>query len=338
MKYLRKFNESRTELSESQIKYFFRLENIKMNPDGSVDIPDDDEVNLTDVIDRFDLDKTQIPIKFGRIKGGITYRGDMLEGEKLTSLEGCPIECGYFFFSGAKITDLKGSPKYVNGPFTVVSTETLKSLEGGPIEVEADYECLATGITSLEGSPKIINRHFNCNYTKIKDFKGGPEVVMGGLFAGNCELTSLEGLPKEIGDSLYITNEEVWDPSPLRDVKIGLNVRGGGRINHLLEFFFWIHDLRSVNRIFGTYSIAYQRFIESLDYNWVKGSSEDPKIDLFRLKEAMNEFDIDIVQKVRNYTGFYNESGPYKDYSDSIGPYKFVGLDGERTNIFGDRI
>lgn len=308
-----------------------------MNPDGSVDIPDDDEINLTDVIDRFDLDKTQIPIKFGRIKGGITYRGDMMKGEKLTSLEGCPIECGYFFFSGANITDLKGAPKYVNGPFTVVSTESLKSLEGGPIEVEADYECLATGITSLKGIPRTLNRHLNCNYTKIKDFMDGPEVIGGSLFAGDCELTSLEGLPTEITDSLYFTSEEVWDPRPLKDVKIGLNLRGGGRIRHLLEFFFWVYDLRTINRIFATYSVAYKRFIESLDYNWVKGSSEDPKIDLFRLVEAMNEFDIDIVQKVRNYENFY--VGDQKmEYQDGIGPYKYVDLDGKRINIFGERI
>lgn len=332
MKYLKKFNESRTELTESEIKLLFGLNNIKMNPDGSVDVLDDSQVNLNDLFNQFDFDKTRIPIKFGHIGGSVLYIGDSRNGGKLTSLEGSPIECGgQFSFLRPSITDLKGAPKYVNGTFAVVGTQTLTSLEGGPIEVGGDYECQSTGITSLEGIPRIINRHLNCNGTKIRDFKGGPEVVMGSLFAGKCNLTSLEGLPGDINEELYFTNEEVWDPSPLKDVKIGLDIRGGGRIRHLLNFFFRIYGATVVSSgddIFFTYNVAYQRFIQSLDYNWVKGSSRDPKIDLFRLKEAMDEFDIDLVEMLRGFAKYHN----------SIGPYKYVGLDGERINIFGDKI
>lgn len=332
MKYLKKFNESRTELTESEIKLFFHSDNIKMNPDGSVDILDDSQVNLNDFFNQFDFDKTRIPIKFGRIKGSVLYIGDSRNGGKLTSLEGSPIECGgQFSLLRPSITDLKGAPKYVNGTFAVVGTETLTSLEGGPIEVGGDYECQATGITSLEGIPRVINVNLNCNKTKIRDFRGGPEVVGGSLFAAKCNLTSLEGLPNQIGGELYFTNEEVWDPSPLRNVNIGLDIRGGGRIRHLLNFFFRIYGSTVVSTsedIFFTHYIAYQRFIQSLDYNWVKGSSQDPKIDLFRLREAMNEFDIDLVEMLRGFDKYHN----------SIGPYKYVGLDGERINIFGDRI
>ena len=38
----------------------------------------------------------------------------------------------------------------------------------------------------------------------------------------------------------------------------------------------------------------YKDFRESLDYNYVRGTAENPQINLFRLKEALEEFDLPI--------------------------------------------
>lgn len=41
-----------------------------------------------------------------------------------------------------------------------------------------------------------------------------------------------------------------------------------------------------------------QRFKESLDYNYIRGNDDNPALDLFRFKEALAEFDLDISGKL----------------------------------------
>lgn len=60
---------------------------------------------------------------------------------------------------------------------------------------------------------------------------------------------------------------------------------------------------------------------ESLDYNYVRGTGEDPKIDLFRFREALYEFNIDEskVPKTLKWYKFIDESGNVVDfYGDPI--------------------
>lgn len=331
MKYLKRFNESKTQITKKMIRELFSVDDVKINPDGTVDVLDEGDVMVSSfVLYQKNMDSTKLPIKFRNVRGGITYNGASLSGtKKLTTLEGCPKTCAYFHFNGLDATDLEGGPEYVYDRFSVFKSPNLKSLRGGPISVGGSYECYNTGVTSLEGIPQIINGDLDCNSTKITNFRGGPEIVRKSLFAKNCNLTSLEGLPKEIGETLLFTGEEIWDPSPLRNVIIGQSLQCSGKISKLINFFFELHgNYNSAGFVFLTTILPYQRFIESLDYNWVKGDAEEPKIDLFRLREAMEEFDLHLDYFVEKHSEWLN----------SIGPYQFIDLEGVRVNILGDKI
>ena len=59
------------------------------------------------------MNLTTIPVKFGKVSGRF-----WCSNNKLTSLEGCPVEVGgWFDCSKNKLISLKGAPKEVGGWF-----------------------------------------------------------------------------------------------------------------------------------------------------------------------------------------------------------------------------
>lgn len=339
MRYLKRFNESVNFITDSTIIHEIMtdlgIRDYQIDDDMTVNIYEDKDfefnfsrINLYQQYRRKSLyDETFFPIKFGNVRNKFKYQRKSSE-LGLTTLEGSPRSCGHFQIIEADITDLQNSPTHVDRSYRIEDCSKLESLRGCPSNVGQDFTCTHTLITSLEGCPKNIPRVFNIQGNKLKDFRGGPEYVGDNLFAGGNPLTSLEGLPKVIGSRFDFDSPLVWDPKPLRDISINwLLTCRGTKIEHLLRFF---HKIYNPNGIWDggihTSTEEYQTFIESLDYNWVKGDVNNPKIDLFRLREALDEFGISL-----------EEVGVLSYHIDSLGPYQYVDLDGERVNVWGKK-
>ena len=70
-------------------------------------------VNVDGNVDLLNKGLTELPLKFGTVTGYFNCSGN-----KLTSLEGCPIRVGgYFDCSWNNLTSLEGCPKYVGRNF-----------------------------------------------------------------------------------------------------------------------------------------------------------------------------------------------------------------------------
>jgi hypothetical protein len=79
------------------------LTNYTINPDNTIDV--DGSVKLNDRLG----DMKKLPVKFGKVSGYF-----WCDGNKLTTLEGCPNYVGgYFFCDGNNLTTLEYCPKYI---------------------------------------------------------------------------------------------------------------------------------------------------------------------------------------------------------------------------------
>ena len=106
----------------------YKIENYTINPDGSVDVNDD--VNL------FNKKLDCLPLKFGRVNGNF-----YCSHNKLTTLEGCPVEVGETFdCSYNLLASLEGCPKIIGRSFYCDHNQ-LRSLKGGPKEVGVNFDC-----------------------------------------------------------------------------------------------------------------------------------------------------------------------------------------------------
>ena len=340
MRYLKRFNESKTFITDideiREICNGLNLVGFQIRNDGTVDIVGHHETRLdfTFINARREYEgkklvcQGSLPIKFGSVDAGFVYGSRYSKDKRLTTLEGSPDSCGYYYITDMDITTLEGSPKFVETAFYISNCDKLTSLKGSPTHMNGLFSISNCPITSLEGCPKIINDSFACIHTNIKDFKGGPDKVEGDLNASGTPITSLEGLPEHIG-SLHINSQHIWDPTPLRDIIIMDSFACPQTpLTHLLQFFFNLHDMPEQDDVYYTDLDAYTRFIESLDYKWLKGDEKNPKIDLFRLQEALNEFDINVMDFLEDHD----------EWIDSIGPYTYIDSRGERVNIFGEKL
>jgi hypothetical protein len=104
-----------------------KIEKYKINDDLTVDV--------NGYVDISNQHLTIIPIQFGRV-------------EK------------HFFCYSNKLTNLKGSPKYVGGTFAC-EDNYLTTLVGAPEEVGEDFDCHFNDLVNLDYMPKIIGGEFN---------------------------------------------------------------------------------------------------------------------------------------------------------------------------------
>ncbi len=215
----------------------------------------------------------------------------------------------------------------------------ITTLEGSPIEVRGNYILGNNPITSLEGCPKTITGKFMMENLSITDLKNGPQSA-GLVSVKNCKnLTSLEGLPT---NTQYVQVKDgcpnLWDPKGLRDVKSdNLEIEAGAPIFTL-------------RKIFG------KDFGDSLDYNYVRGKIRDkdfnvlPSINLFRFKEALDEFGIETEEydyksvhpkgQLESAIRFIKDGSViYETWTYRLGfDYVFSDDDGKNVDFNGDRL
>lgn len=319
MKHLKSFNESTKSPFNQGFNYLTDPDYIAQFMKGSIGggstytIRDDGTVDVYGNvrIDHMWYGMKRIPVKFGIVTGHFTISS----GTLITTLEGCPDECQDFVCTDLSIKNLIGGPRIVRGDFDAEGS-LLESLEGGPEEVGGYFDISDTRVSSLVGSPKKVGGFYDCSDTNITDLIGAPEEVGTTLVANEVDLSSLEGVPKvlmhlEVNSSI----KTIWDPRPLKDIKCQIIRLGHDPISTLVELF----DRGKQSSIERT-----KDFIDSLDYNYVRGTDEKPQINLFRLKEALDEFEIRSPKGLRS-----DGTIPY---------YTFIDNDGRKVNFWGDAI
>ena len=183
MKYIKSFKESN--INESLFDFIFRrgfpkdkgrIESIcyelgirphLIHDDGTVDVDGD--------LILIDYGSGKLPLKFGRVYGDCKFQSYKKDGNKLTSLEGCP--------------------HTVDGEFSLQFLTRLSSLRGCPEHVGGEFFILECPITSLEGSPERVRGRFGIYRTKITSLEGLPSVIEGDLdISENYELYSPQGI------------------------------------------------------------------------------------------------------------------------------------------------
>jgi hypothetical protein len=188
---------------EKILKYL-HIENYTINDDGTVDV--DGDVNLTYE------GLTEIPVKFGVVKGDFNVSSNNLlslkncpqvvtgqfacaNNSQLTSLKWGPKSATDYFCYACDLKSLEGAPNKVSGIFNCSYNANLTSLKGGPRSVK-NFRCNDCNLTSLEGAPNEVTGSFNCSDNKnLTSLKGAPKIIKT-FDCTNCNLTSLEGAPK----------------------------------------------------------------------------------------------------------------------------------------------
>lgn len=316
MKYIKSFKES-SSFSESEIDRVckeFHIENYQINPDGTVDV--EGSVYFEG------LETEELPIKFGKVTGDFT----IIEASDLTTLEGCPYEVGGRFEIEwcHEITSLEHAPRIVGGDY-YASDSPITSLEGVPEVIRGNFDCSETAITSLEGGPRIVSEGYYANHTQISNLEGGPEEV-DQLAVEGTNLTSLEGLPEKIRRIIITTTDhKIWDPRPLKDSGIEEFVTTPGEPIYELIRLFNRFGGSPIDGLYPSKSEIFRDFLDSLDYNYIRGTAENPQIDLFRLKEALSEFDINPLKIL------FNDN-------HCLRHYQFIDEKGQIVNFMGHRI
>jgi len=123
----------------------YNIENYTINSDGSIDV--DDNVVLV----YYSLIK--IPLKFNKIVGDF-----YLNGNNLTSLEGCPkyISGNFHLSRNRSIKNLENSPEHIGGKFFLDNTN-LETLNGLKVSYSKIY-----GLG--DSKQKLVRKHKLSNF------------------------------------------------------------------------------------------------------------------------------------------------------------------------------
>lgn len=147
--------------------------------------------------------------------------------------------------------------------------------------VTGNFDCHNNSLNTLKGAPRKVNGNFECSDNHLTSLKYGPTHVGGSYLCSSNNLTSLEYLPQNIyGINCSYNDIIVTDGFP-------------STLESYSKYSFGHNPIHSIMSIFPNYGI----FMQSLDYSYIRGN----KILLSRFKEACEEFDIDVPDKVDKY-------------------------------------
>ena len=170
--------------------------------EGSWNINENGEVDVDGDVDIFQLNLTEIPVKFGSVGGSF--------------------DCSY-----NQLTSLEFAPKSVGRSFYCDNNQ-LTSLEFAPTSVGKGFYCNFNQLTSLEFAPTSVGRSFYCDNNQLTSLEFAPTSVGGDFYCDNNQLTSLEFAPTSVGGSFDCSDQKNGHKFTEEEVRVVCQV--GGRI------------------------------------------------------------------------------------------------------------
>lgn len=185
-----------------------------------------------------------------------------------------------------------------------------------------------SNINSLHGCPHTVGGNFRCSRSGIRNLVGGPREVGETYYLSfNNSLTSLEGGPQKVGSLKISKCHELNDPRHLKEIQI--------------DGSWYLSETAATGliKIFG------DNFRDSLDYNYIRdyhGKIGYMGINLFRFKEALSEFDIEVIFDPQRDWMFVLESNGAeipvsKGSNNKFSKYVFLDDEGVRVNFDGEK-
>jgi hypothetical protein len=136
----------------------YNIKNYTINDDGSIDVNGD--------VYLYNCNLTELPLVFNKVSG-------------------------WFDCSNNRLTNLKGSPRWVGSSFYCYYNK-LTSLEFSPDYVGGFFDCKYNDLTDLVGSPKEVVGDFRCHYNKnLINPKGCSEKIGWLFYCDNTPLSSV---------------------------------------------------------------------------------------------------------------------------------------------------
>ena len=223
-------------------------------------INDEGKVDVDDSVHLRNCDLTKIPFKFGNVTGHFTCNGNNFK-------------------------TLKGSPDYVGGYFSCNSNQLI-SLDGAPTKVGEYFSCSSNKLVNLIGGPKELNGDYYCDWNELVSLEGAPEYLDYDLDCSNNKLETLSGMP--IG---------------LRFIDCASNnIASTEGIKKSKLFRFQDNPIYVIYRLFCSYDRSYYQsasdFMDSLDYNYIRGNS----IVKSRFSEVCDEYGIKMPNELYHYS------------------------------------
>jgi hypothetical protein len=208
--------------------------------EGTYTIQSNGTVDVNGDVDMFDMNLTEMPVKFGKVTGYFHCVNN-----KLTTLEGAPLSVGgYFDCSDNRLTTLEGAPLSVGGDFSC-NYNQLTNLKASPESVRGDFSCTFNQLTSLVGAPKSVEGSFYCYDNKLTSLEGSPQSVGRDFFCSDNQLTSLKGAPSSVGDSFRCSDNKLTS-------LVGAPQSVGKDFDcHNNKVKFTINDVRAVSDVKG---------------------------------------------------------------------------------------
>lgn len=204
---------------------------------------------------------------------------------------------GSFTISSLELISLEGFPNYISGDL-YIRRSNITSLNGCTQNIDGDFSFYTDlSLNSLEGGPQFVGRHYRVRNCKLQSLKGSPSIINGDFDVRNNILTSLEYGPKEVHGELIISENYITT------------------LEHIPTCYTYIqlnyNPVKNLCDLFGRHT---DTFINSLDYNYLRGN----KIDRKRFNEAYSEF-LDTFP-----SEFYDEVGIDGKIPQCIQFYEFI--------------
>lgn len=194
------------------------------------------------------------------VDGKLDLRGSGLKGIKFSAVHLS------MFANGCGLTSLDGFPKAV-GRALNIGNNRLKTLKGGPQDVEGDYMCFRNELESLEGSPEYIIHGFDCSHNRLETLKGGPKQVEDDFNFSDNQVSDLIGAPDYVGGSFVAANNNLTSLEGLPHGIPGGYDFTGNPVDHLTL------TLIADSMLNG--SMSYEKAVES---NWDDIPEEDKEL------------------------------------------------------------
>lgn len=198
---------------------------------------------------------------------------------------------------GPKEIKFPTDPKVIESILKKHQIENYYIHPDGTVDVDGNVDIRDTKYKHLPVKFGLVTKHFmivNCTITTLV---GSPERVRGNFMFTRTNVSSFEGVPKVIeGELHYSDNKNLYSPKGLEELQLGEG--------------FYPDKINSTDSPLTSIFVLFKDFEDfrrSLFYNYIVYQRGTWKIYLKGFQDALDELDIPLPEKVRDYPYTYHK-------------------------------